>query len=113
MKLEDLAKRLDLTARTCHKELKRNVKSGYVSDLLSDVMAHAEKEGLWVTIQIHPNIIAVAVLKELAGIVLASGREPAGETLERAEMEGVPILTTSLSAYELVGRLYELGIKGA
>lgn len=112
MKIGDLAKHLDLTARTSHGRLDRSVQGGYVSDLLSDVMAHAEKDGLWVTIQVHPNIVAVAVLKELAAIVIANGREPAEETLERGEQEGVAIFTTPLSAFELVGRLYELGIKG-
>ncbi|MGZ4886391.1 MAG: DRTGG domain-containing protein [Candidatus Aminicenantales bacterium] len=112
MKLSDLATHLDLKVYTGERGLGRSVGGGYAGDLLSDVMAHGRKDDLWVTIQVHPNIVAVAVLKELAGIVLTNGREPAPETVERAEKEGVPLLGTPVSAYELSGRLHGLGIKG-
>jgi hypothetical protein len=111
MKLSDLASRLDLKVYAAEARLDRAVDGGYSGDLLSDVMAHGRKDDLWVTIQVHPNIVAVAVLKELAGIVLANGREPAAETVERAEAEGVPILGTPATTYELAGRLHGLGIK--
>ena len=112
MKLSDLATRLELRVYKGKIPLDRPVGGGYVSDLLSDVMGHSRKDDLWVTMQVHPNIIAVAVLKELAGIVLVNGREPAAETLQQAEREGVAVLGSRLSAFELVGRLYRLGIKG-
>jgi hypothetical protein len=113
MKLSDLAARLDLKVFAGGKRLERPVGGGYAGDLLSDVMAHGRKDDLWVTIQVHPNIIAVAVLKELTGIILANGREPAAETVEKAEAEGVAILGTPLNAFELVGRLHGIGIKGS
>lgn len=113
MKLSDLATRLELKVYKGEIPLERPVGGGYVSDLLSDVIGHGRKDDLWVTMQVHPNIIAVAVLKELAGIVLVNGREPAAETLQKAEREGVPVLGTRLSAFELVGRLYGLGVKGS
>ena len=113
MKLADLAERLDLKVFTAGAGLGREVGGGYAGDLLSDVMAHGRKDDLWLTIQVHPNIVAVAVLKELAAIVLANGREPAAETVEKAAKEGVTILGTVGPAYELAGRLYGLGVKGA
>lgn len=75
-------------------------------------MAHARKDQVWVTLQIHPNIIAVAVLKELAAIILVNGREPAPETVAQAEAKGVPVVGTSLSTFELAGQLYASGLKG-
>jgi hypothetical protein len=113
MTLSDLAARLDLKVYTADIPLERAVLGGYASDLLSDVIGHGRKDDLWVTMQVHPNIIAVAVLKELAGVVLVNGREPAAETLAQAEKEGVLILGTRLSAFELVGRLYGMGVKGS
>jgi len=56
--------------------------------------------------------VAVAVLQSLAGIILVGGRQPEEDTLERANKEQIPILTTKLSAFEIAGRLYELGIRG-
>jgi hypothetical protein len=113
MILSDLAERLELKHFTAGGPLTRPVLGGYASDLLSDVIGHSRKGDLWVTMQVHPNIVAVAVLKELAGIVLVNGREPAAETLEQAEREKIPVLGTGLSAFELVGRLYGLGVKGS
>jgi hypothetical protein len=111
MNLAEVIKRLDLKVFAGAKDLTRSVGGGYAGDLLSDVIAHGQKDHLWVTVQVHPNIIAVAVLKELAGIVLVNGREPAPETAEKAEEKGVPLIGTPLNAYEFAGRLYGLGIK--
>jgi hypothetical protein len=112
MNSSELIQRLDLKVFAGRKDSARTISGGYVSDLLSDVMAHGRKDQLWVTLQIHPNIIAVAVLKELAAIVLVNGREPAPETIEQANHKHVAVYGTSLSAFELVGRLYGLGLKG-
>ena len=112
MNLKELVNRLDLKIYAGGKGLARTIGGGYASDLLSDVIAHGRKDDLWVTLQVHPNIIAVAVLKELAAVLLVNGREPSAETVERAEKEGVALLGTPVSAYELSGRLHGLGIKG-
>ena len=88
------------------------ITGGYVSDLLSDVMAHAQPGTLWVTLQIHQNIVAVAALKELAGIIIVLGREPEPETLDKARSEQVCLLRTAGNAFDIVGRMYALGIRG-
>jgi predicted transcriptional regulator len=113
MTLSDLVKEFDLEVKTGAKNLDREVSSGYVSDLLSDVLAHADEGTLWVTLHIHQNIVAVASHKDLAGIILVQGRQPEKDTIAKAEEEGIPVLVSSLSAFELVGRLYKAGIHGA
>jgi len=113
MRLKDLVTRLGLKVFGSSVPPEREVLGGHVSDLLSDVIGHGRKNDLWITIQVHPNIVAVAVLKELAGIVLVGGREPAAETLRQAEKEKVILLGTPMSAFDLVGRLYGMGIKGS
>ena len=112
MPLPEIIKKLKLAVRAARDELNRTVSGGYASDLLSDVMGHSKKNDLWITLQVHPNIVAVAVLKELAAIIIVNGREPAAETIKQAEKEKVPILVSELGTFELVGRLYELGIRG-
>ncbi len=92
--------------------LSTQVAGGYVSDLLSDVMANSKKADIWVTAQVHPNIVAVAVLKELAGIIIIGDRKPETETIKKAEAEKIVIMSTNLTAFELAGRLYEMGISG-
>ena len=112
MTLVQVVAALHLKVICSEDKLQRPVQGGYASDLLSDVMAHAPKDALWITLQIHPNIIAVAVLKEIAGIIFVNDRIPDNETIDKAVTEGIPLLTSSLSTYELAGKLYELGVHG-
>jgi len=112
MKLADVREKLQLTVRAGEDRLERSVQGGYASDLLSDVMAHSEEGDIWITIQGHPNIVAVATMRELAAIIIANGRQPDEETIDRAHEEGIPILCTPMPTFEVVGRLYELGIHG-
>jgi predicted transcriptional regulator len=108
----DIAKFFGLETRAGKDHLNEEVTGGYASDLLSDVIAHSRKGNLWMTIQTHPNIVAVATMKELAGIILTGGREPDPETLRKAEEEGIPILVSQVFTFELAGRLYQKGISG-
>jgi hypothetical protein len=110
MVLKEIVDRLNMTVRTGAGLLDREVTGGYVSDLMSDVIANAQEGDLWITLQIHPNIVAVAVMKSIAAIVLINGRTPEPATIEKAEAEGVPILIADMPAFELAGRLFALGI---
>jgi hypothetical protein len=112
MKLSRIIEKLELEIRTGANRLDVDVTRGYASDLMSDVMANAKEGDLWVTLQIHQNIVAVAVMKSLAGIVLVNGREPETETIRKARAEEIPIMISTMPAFELVGKLFELGISG-
>ena len=113
MTLQDLCSKLDLEVKVGSGALGREVTGGYASDLLSDVMANAREGDVWVTLHRHPNIVAVAVNGDLSGIVLVNGREPEEATVAKAEKEGVSLLVSSLPAFELVGKMHELGISGS
>lgn len=88
------------------------VRGGYASDLISDVLANACEGDLWITLQTHQNTIAVASMKDLAGIVLVNERQPEPDTLKKAAQENVPLLISTLGTFELVGKLYQLGLRG-
>jgi hypothetical protein len=112
MKLEQIVRQLGLKVRTAAGKVDQiEVKGGYASDLLSDVMANAKEGYLWVTLQVHANILAVAKLKELAAIILVNNRTPDADAIEKAEQEEIVLLESELSTFELVGRLYEMGIR--
>ena len=112
MKLTELIQKLNLSVRSAKMHLDREVTGGYASDLLSDVLANSEEGNLWITLQIHQNIVGVASMKDLAGIILVNNREPEQETLKKAEAEKLPIMVTEMPTFELVGKLYSLGIVG-
>lgn len=111
MKLQEIIDNLSLNIETPSADLAKEVKGAYVSDMMSDVIGNAKDGFLWITIQVHLNIIAVASLKNLSGIVLVNGRMPAEDTLKKAVEENIPLMTTQLSAFDLVGRLYSLGLR--
>jgi hypothetical protein len=112
MTLQDLVEHLDLEVKSGESRLDTEVRRGYVSDLMSDVIAHTGKGDLWITLQVHINIVAVATMKELSGIILINGRQPEKATLDKAREEKIPLFVSSLPAFEAVGRLYQLGISG-
>lgn len=91
--------------------LDREVTTAYAADLLSDVLAHAAPGSLWITLQTHANVAAVASLKELA-VLLVNGRRPDPDMLNRAREHRVTVLSTSLPAFEIAGRLYQAGLRG-
>lgn len=108
MKLTDLVKELSLDVKSHKDGLQRDVTGGYVSDLLSDVMANSKEGNIWITLQMHLNIVAVASLKNLSGIIIVNKRQPDEETLKKAEAEKITIMTTPLTAFEVAGRIYQL-----
>jgi hypothetical protein len=110
--VSDLVKSFGLTIEAGKDRLHEEVTGGYASDLLSDVIAHSRKGNVWITIQTHPNIVAVATMKELSGIILTGGRQPEADTIQKAEQEGISLLASPLFTFELVGRLYRMGISG-
>jgi predicted transcriptional regulator len=90
---------------TCDNNL---VEGAYTSDLLSDVIANAKKNQLWITLHSHQNIVAVALLKDLAGIIITSGHKPDKETIQKANEENLPMFSTKINSFELSGLLYNL-----
>lgn len=93
--------------------LGREVSSGYVGDLLSLVMAKAAFGTIWVTVQGHPNVVAVAVLVGVSAIIVSEGARVEPAALERAEQEGIPILSSMAPSFDLVVGLSGLGVKGS
>lgn len=106
MILREVAEKLGLINCTGSINLDEEVTGGYCSDMLSDVMAKARKGNLWFTIHTHINIVAAALVVEVAGVVITGGREPEEKVLIRAKEEGVPIFCTEQSTFEVAGKLY-------
>ncbi len=110
IKLKEIINRLELEV-VVGKDLERDVKGGYIGDLLSNVMAGAREEDIWLTVQGHQNVVAVALLTEVAGVVVVEGLDIDKKAIERAEEKGVNLLRSNLTAYQLAVKLVEIGIK--
>ena len=111
MTLQEIIDALNLTVLTQNKDFSSiRVSQGYASDLLSCVMAGAQKGGLWVTLQAHINIVAVAALLELGAVVITEKAIPDVATLAKANQEGIILLSTEKPTFYVVGKLWEMGI---
>ncbi|HQA29147.1 MAG TPA: DRTGG domain-containing protein [Brevefilum fermentans] len=114
MQLNEIIQKLDLKVLTEPVDFSAvPVGSGYCSDLLSCVMTGAEPDGLWITLMAHGNIVAVAALLDLAAIIVTEDAQPDDDTIEKANEKEVTILATKASNFEVVGRLWELGLRGS
>jgi len=112
MTLQEIIDRLNLTVLTQNKDFDRiTATSGYTSDLLSCVMSGAQKKGVWITLQSHSNIVAVAALLELSAVIITEGATPDPATITRANEEEITLLSTPEFTYPVVGKLWEMGLK--
>ena len=111
MTLKQAIEKLGWTVITGEDNLENEITGGYCSDLLSDVMGNAQEGQVWLTIQVHKNIVAVASLKELTAILLVKGLKATDDTIEAAQQEGIPIVQTDEPAFEVAGKLYTLIMK--
>ncbi|MGB9681918.1 MAG: DRTGG domain-containing protein [bacterium] len=111
MTIKDLSVALSLKNLGNSEDLERTPTGGYVGDLLSNVMRFAKEGNIWITVQTHINVIAVATLIGVSGIVFACGAEVPQETVEKAKSEHIALLSSDLDAFTLCGKIYELGIR--
>ncbi|GAB4304058.1 MAG: DRTGG domain-containing protein [Candidatus Bipolaricaulota bacterium] len=107
MELRQVIAAIGLTALV-GADLAREVRDGYCSDLLSDVLAHAKAGDLWITHQRHLNVIAVAKLRDVAGIVFPRRLRPSPDVVARAQAEGLNLLLAEGTAFEVAGKLYRV-----
>ena len=112
MTLAQIIKLLDLKILTKQMDFVNiHPVSGYVSDMLSCVMTGAKHQSIWVTLQAHNNIVAVASLLDLAAVIITENATPDEETIKKANEEGITLLSTTHNSFYVVGKLWELGLK--
>ncbi len=112
MTLQEIFNRLGLSLLTKERSFDAITPTGgYASDLLSCVMAGAKKDNLWVTLQSHTNIVAVAAMLDLSAVIITEGAMPDQATIDRANQESVTLLSTKEPTYVIAGKLWEMGIR--
>lgn len=110
MKVRDLMELLNAESVVAEGDLDADVTCGYACDLLSWVLAHGKKGMAWATVQTHVNVIAVAVLMEMACVILAEGNQLEPASLQKASDEGLAVLATDKTAYEVCGLMMQAGV---
>ena len=112
MNLQQIIDHLELKPLTNTQDFSQiEPSTGYTADLLSCVMAGAKSHCIWVTLQAHMNIIAVAALLDMSAIIITEGAHPDEATIAKANAQSIPLLTSNRSSFEIVGELWSLGLR--
>ena len=111
IRLRDIIDALDLKVIAGENSIMKWVFTGYVGDLYFEVLSKSNYGDLWITSRIYHSIVAIAKLKGHVGVIVIGDNRPDVETVNEARAKGIPLFTTSLSAFEVAGRLYEMGIR--
>ncbi len=108
MIVNDLIEKLELSLVSGSQGIQNEVLGGYTSDLLSDVMGNISSGAVWITLQSHKNVLAIASLKDVSAVIIVNGFKPEEDTVLQSNKENIPILVTQKSAFEVSGKLYAL-----
>ncbi|MGQ9557557.1 MAG: DRTGG domain-containing protein [Desulfurispora sp.] len=104
----DVIKALQLFSHCPGMERMPSIRGFYCGDMMSDVLARAGRGDVWLTIQRHQSVVAVASLVGISGIIITGGRQPLPETVALAQREGIPLFSTHLNSFQAAGRAYRL-----
>ena len=110
MNVHDLIKIIDGKLLVESANLKREIKGGCGADLMSDVLASIQPEAVLLTGLCNPQVVRTAVMADVSAIVLVRGKNPPRETIDLAEEEQMPLITTPFGMFELCGRLVSAGL---
>lgn len=108
MKLTELIEKLSLIVYTPETFEDKEISGGYTCDLLSDVMGNIEEGQIWITLQTHRNVAAIASLKDIVAVILVKNLKPDADMVLHAEEQGVVVLGTPESAFNISGQIYKL-----
>lgn len=112
MTLHEIRGLLDAEVLIGEDQLNMDVKTAFVADLMSDVLAFATAGSLLITGLTNPQVVRTADVLDIAAIIMGRGKRPSQETFQLAEELNIPILTTKYILFEIAGRLYSEGIRG-
>lgn len=107
MDVKKLTEELDLKV-LCGEELNKEINGCYCGDLLSWVMSRANEGDVWLTVMGNINSIGVAVLADVACIVLTENAALDDDALNRAKQNDVIILQTEKNSYQMAAAISRL-----
>jgi predicted transcriptional regulator len=111
MDLKDIKELLKCKNLTEENILDRQIKSAYAADMMSDVLKSCETGALLITGLINQQVVQVAEIMDLKGIVFINGKEPSQDVIDKAHTIKLPLLSTIMNMYEVCGILFNSGLK--
>ena len=108
--IKEICERINGKLLAGAEQVNKEISGVYICDLLSWVMSHAQKNNAWITVMSHANVIAVAALLDLGCIIVPEEIQMDEDALKKADEEGIPVISTSLNAFEIAIALYKMGL---
>ncbi|HYA43885.1 MAG TPA: DRTGG domain-containing protein [Syntrophobacteraceae bacterium] len=112
MILREIKDILEAEVITGEEQMDMEVKTAFMADLMSDVLAFATAGSLLITGLANAQVLRTADVTDIAAIIIGRGKSLSPETVQLAGMLSIPILTTKFILFEIAGRLYSKGIRG-
>ena len=110
MNLNEVIELVDGITLTTDANLNINIQGGYGADLMSDVLAASQPNAVLLTGLTNPQVVRTAQMADFRAIIFVRGKQPQPETLELANEENMPLITSPLGMFELCGRLHKAGL---
>jgi hypothetical protein len=110
MKLTDIIEIIEGTLCSNGVDLSCDVSGGGGADLMSDVLASIQPNAVLLTGLCNPQVVRTAMMADVRAIILVRGKQPPIETIQLAEMEGIPLISSPFGMFELCGRLFAAGL---
>lgn len=110
MKLSDLIKLINGRILTADPAEDREIAGAMGADLMSDVLANIKPEAVLLTGLCNPQVVRTAQIADIHAIVFVRGKNPAKETINIANEENIPLITTTYGLFDACGILYNAGL---
>ncbi len=110
MNLGDLVSIVEGNVLTDSIDTHEIILGGCGADLMSDVLASIEPGAVLLTGLCNPQVIRTAQMADVAAVILVRGKKPPETTIELANDEGIPLISSPFGMFELCGRLYKAGV---
>lgn len=110
MQIQDLIRVIHGSLITRPVNLSKEIKGGFGADLMSDVLASIQPEAVLLTGLCNPQVVRTAQMADVAAIVLVRGKQPPAETIELANQESIPLISTPFGMFEVCARLHDAGL---
>ncbi|MFW5714405.1 MAG: DRTGG domain-containing protein [Brevefilum sp.] len=110
MKLSKLVQLIDGKVLTDNKDDDREIAGAMGADLMSDVLSSIKPESVLLTGLCNPQVVRTALIADIKAIVFIRGKNPAQETINLANEENIPLVTTTRGLYDASGILFQAGL---
>ena len=110
--LDTIRKLLDAKVLSRPDNLEVEIKLVLACDLMSDLLAHPKPGGLLITGLSNIQMVRALIAADMNAAVVVRGKMPEDRVIQMAEENGITLLDTRKSLFEVCGQLYAHGLRG-